>query len=125
MASAELQMRLMLADLVVFAASVIVIALSSIFALSLGFMFVIGVSSTFFSSSLRSTMQLQTPGHMQGRIMILLTVMFLGMGPLGGLFLGAVAERIGLPEALTIMNLIGLGLVLTLALSRGAIRERF
>ena len=124
MASTEGQMRLMLGGLFVFAASVIGMAVSPIYAFSLGLMFVIGVSSTFFSSSLRSTIQLQAPGHMQGRVMSLWTVMFLGMGPLGGLFLGMVADGIGLTPALTIMNLIGLGIVLTMAFSRRVIRER-
>ncbi len=56
--------------------------------------------------------------------MSLWTVMFLGMGSLGGLFLGMVADGIGLTPALTIMNLIGLGIVLTMAFSRRVIRER-
>ena len=118
------QTRLMLGGMLVFAVFTVGIALSPYLPLSSAFMFVIGVSSTFFSSSLRTTMQMETPGHMQGRVMSLWTVMFLGMGPLGGLFLGMAADWLGLSPALVIMTAIGLVIVSVVALTRPAIRDR-
>ena len=118
------QTRLMLGGMLVFAVFTVGIALSPYLPLSSAFMFVIGVSSTFFSSSLRTTMQMETPGHMQGRVMSLWTVMFLGMGPLGGLFLGMAADWLGLSPALVIMTAIGLVIVSVVALTRPALRAR-
>lgn len=118
------QTRLMLGGMIAFAVFTVGLAVNPYFPLSLAFMFLIGVGSTFFSSSLRTTMQLETPGHMQGRVMSLWTVMFLGMGPLGGLFLGIVADAVGLTPALIVMSLIGVTIVFTVAFTRRAIRER-
>jgi hypothetical protein len=46
--------------------------------------------------------QAMVPDELRGRVMAVYTMMFMGMAPLGSLFSGALADRLGAPITLSI-----------------------
>jgi MFS family permease len=48
------------------------------------------------------------PDELRGRVMAVYTMMFMGMAPLGSLFAGAIADRIGAPLTLSIGGVVGM-----------------
>ena len=99
----------------VFGLSIATFALTSLYVgsvpLALTIMLVVGVSSSIYMISIRSTLQLLTPDSMRGRLMG-----FFGMTwsimPLGAFQAGAIAEFVGVPVAVAM----GGGLVTLFAL---------
>jgi MFS family permease len=60
----------------------------------------VGVASSAFIATSNSLLQLNSTPEMRGRVMALFSVTFLGSTPIGGPFIGWVAERFGPREAL-------------------------
>lgn len=80
----------------------IVFALSKVLWLSLIMLAVIGLGSILVISSSNTVIQTIVDDDKRGRVMSLFTMCFLGMVPLGNLFAGIAAERIGAPNTLII-----------------------
>jgi len=53
-------------------------------------------------AGMNALIQLQTPAHMRGRVMALVSVVLVGSSPVGGPIIGLLAERLGAPAALAI-----------------------
>lgn len=85
---------------------------STVFAVSFIFLLVLGMCATGFNTMSNTMLQIYSSMEMRGRVMSIMTVAF-GMAPLGTVPLGALAEAIGAPWALTmgglLVSLTGLG----------------
>ncbi|MFY9140292.1 MAG: MFS transporter [Thermacetogeniaceae bacterium] len=67
-----------------------------------------GMSMITFVTSVNTTLQLNSPDHLRGRVMSVYTLVFLGLAPLGSLFSGTVADVGGAPAGLAAGAVIGL-----------------
>ena len=83
---------------------------------------VMGFAMIVFMASSNTTLQVTVPDALRGRLMGLYAFVFVGMNPLGALFIGSVAEKWGVPAACIVGG--GMGAVclagLTLGLGRRA-----
>jgi MFS family permease len=61
-----------------------------------------GFSMMTQMASSNTLIQVMVPDRLRGRIMGVYSIVFMGMAPLGSLLCGALAERIGAPETLTV-----------------------
>ena len=66
----------------------------------LGLLFCMGGLQTISVASLTTTIQMTVHDGMRGRVMSMLTVMFFGLSTSGGLVLGTIGDRVGVPNAL-------------------------
>jgi MFS family permease len=96
----DLSRPLILTGCIVFTAGEIVLALSRSFPLSVVLLVVIGLSSTLFTTTANTRVLSLTPSELQGRVMSVYSLMFLGMTPFGSVLAGLVAQRWGTPLAL-------------------------
>jgi predicted MFS family arabinose efflux permease len=77
----------------------------------------IGFSQMVFLASCNSTLQLEVPDRMRGRIMSFYAFVFVGITPLGSLVVGTIAEWFGVAVAyalaggVTLASILGLGLL--------------
>jgi MFS family permease len=90
----------------------LVLAASGAFALSMVAMFAAGLGAIAMAATANTTIQLTVPDELRGRVMSVYTTVFAGSTPIGGLFAGALASSLGVPEAIAI----GAGLSLVVAL---------
>jgi MFS family permease len=67
-----------------------------------------GVGMILVMNLANAMVQTSTPDHLRGRVMGAYTWIFFGFMPLGSLWTGVVAERIGEPEAVVINALCAL-----------------
>lgn len=93
----------------IFPIMLLIFAQSKIFPLSL--IALVGFGWGLITQNALTNTLLQTivPSHLRGRILSLYTLMFMGMLPFGSLQVGAVAEHLGAPMALSLGALICLG----------------
>ncbi|MFL6530687.1 MAG: MFS transporter [Chthoniobacterales bacterium] len=91
-----------LGGLWIFAGSVIGLALTSNFYLSLGMLFVSGLGMLLFFSTSNTVLQTIVPDSMRGRIMGVWSLIFGAMIPLGSLEAGAVAGWLGTQYSLAL-----------------------
>ena len=63
------------------------------------FLVIVGLFSTLFTTTCNTRILSVTPSHLQGRVMSVYSLMFLGMTPFGSFLSGVVAERWGAPAA--------------------------
>ena len=91
--------RLVTGATVVFTLAVLGFAASRSYPLSIGLLFVSGVAGTAAGASIATLLQAQSPGRLCGRVMSLQTLAIIGMGPLGGLLSGALAQVVPAPVA--------------------------
>jgi len=75
-----------------------------------------GLSQIVFMASSNTTLQLVVPDRLRGRIMSLYAFVFVGVTPLGSVFVGTVAEWFGTPAAYAAGGGLGLLCVLVLTL---------
>lgn len=80
-----------------FGAALAGFALSRHFALSAAILIVAGAAMMVQMASSNTLIQSMVPDELRGRVMSVYSMMFMGMGPLGALLAGSVAERIGAP----------------------------
>ncbi len=85
-----------------FGASLILFSLSKIFWLSVALMIPVGYGVMLQMSGSNTLIQSMVPDKLRGRAMAVYTMMFMGMAPLGSLFAGAMAEKIGAPWTVAI-----------------------
>jgi MFS family permease len=91
--------RVFLVGTLLFSATIVFFALNRSFPVGLVLLFGSGVASIVFSSLMTTMIQLEAPDDMRGRIMSLVTVTMQGFTPIGALLTGAMASRLGTPEA--------------------------
>jgi MFS family permease len=80
--------------------------------LSLVILVVVGWSFMMVMNNSNAMMQSNVPDHLRGRVMSVYTLVFFGAMPLGALFAGTVAQKIGEPP--TVM--LGAGILIALAI---------
>jgi predicted MFS family arabinose efflux permease len=81
-------------------AGLVAVAFSSSFALTLALMLVVGWGTVTYSATSNTVIQTIVPDVLRGRIMSLYTFVMVGLMPVGSVFLGAIADRIGTAAAL-------------------------
>lgn len=88
-----------------FGFSLILFSFSRIFWLSVALLVPVGYGVMLQMSSSNTLIQAMVPDELRGRAMAVYTMMFMGMAPMGSLFAGAVAARIGAPWTVAIGGL--------------------
>ncbi|MDI6872854.1 MFS transporter [Candidatus Solincola sp.] len=78
------------------------VAACRLFWLCLVLVVVLGASSLIMSASINTVLQARVGREMRGRIMSLYILVFQGLYPLGGMFLGLTADRISIPWTLAL-----------------------
>jgi MFS family permease len=92
------------------------------FGLAAGVLFVVGAAQIVFLASCNTTVQLEVPSELRGRVMSLYTMAFAGVSPFGAFLIGSLAEAFGIDAACAVGG--GLGLAGVLALSAWWARRR-
>ena len=82
-----------------FGATLAVFALSRSFVLSTIALVPVGAAMMVQMASSNTLIQSMVPDELRGRVMSVYSMMFMGMGPLGALLAGSVAQRTGAPIA--------------------------
>jgi MFS family permease len=85
-----------------FGLALIAFSQSKIFWLSVVLLVPVGYGMMLETTSSNTLIQAMVPDELRGRVLAVYTMMFMGMAPLGSLFAGLVAGRIGAPLTLTI-----------------------
>lgn len=85
-----------------FGVSLILFSFSKWFWLSIILLVPVGYSVMLQMSSTNTLIQAMVPDELRGRAMAAYTMMFMGMAPMGSLFAGALAARIGAPWTVAI-----------------------
>jgi MFS family permease len=85
-----------------FGVSLILFAFSRSFWLSVALLIPVGYSVMLQMSSSNTLIQAMVPDELRGRAMAMYTMMFMGMAPMGSLFAGALADKIGAPWTVAI-----------------------
>jgi MFS family permease len=85
-----------------FGASLVVFALSHNFWVSVVLLLPVGYFMMLQMSSSNTLIQVMVPDALRGRVMAVYSMMFMGMAPIGALFGGALAERMGAPITVAI-----------------------
>ncbi|MCX8060999.1 MAG: MFS transporter [Anaerolineales bacterium] len=74
--------------------------------LSLAALVVIGLSLMIYMNNSNSMVQTQTPDELRGRVLSIYSLAFFGLMPLGSLFAGELAARVGEPQTVMIAALL-------------------
>lgn len=82
-----------------FGVFLVAFALSKNFYLSTALLVPVGFCMMLQMSSSNTLIQAMVPDRLRGRVMSVYSMMFMGMGPFGALFAGAIADRMGAPLA--------------------------
>ena len=114
--------RLALGSGVIFSLLLIAFALSTHFLLSVFLLFLIGLFGSAVMAASRTILQLAAPRELMGRVMSFNTIAVIGFGPVGGFFLGPLAEGVGAPLAILISAAVVLVVVMLLAIVSPALR---
>jgi len=85
-----------------FGVSLVLFAFSHIFWLSAAFLVGAGFSMMLQMAASNTLIQAMVPDRLRGRVMSVYSMMFMGMAPMGALFAGAVAHKVGAPLAVAI-----------------------
>lgn len=84
-----------------------------------GLLFVLGALQTVTIASMTTTIQLHVHDGMRGRVMSMITVIFFGFATLGGVIVGTIGDRIGVPRALACGGVVTALAATLLAIRRG------
>ena len=87
---------------IIWVAALIEFSISRVFVLSMLALFVAGYCQISFIATANSRIQTITPDHLRGRVMSLYAQALIGVGPLGALQAGFLAQRLGAPRAMAI-----------------------
>src|SRR5437763_7489679 len=85
-----------------FGATLVLSSISRSFWLSTILLVPVGFSMMVQMASSNTLIQSMVPDRLRGRVMAVYSMMFLGMAPLGALFAGGLADRLGAPLTVTI-----------------------
>ncbi len=78
------------------------VATSHWLAVTLLFLFLLGIANTAFAATANTSLQIATPDHLRGRVMSLYMLLFAGSTPIGGFLTGFMAEHLGVQTAIAI-----------------------
>lgn len=92
-----------------FGITLIAFGLSRNFRLSTALLIPVGFCMMLQMSSSNTLIQAMVPDELRGRVMSVYSMMFMGMAPLGALFGGALADRVGAPVTVTMGAVAALG----------------
>jgi MFS family permease len=107
----------------VFALALILLARAESFGWSFFLLVVLGGTMVGVAALTNTTLQLLSPPHLRGRIMSFYVLAFVGLAPLGSLWMGAVAERQGTRFALAFGGAVCLLYFLILLVSLPQVRR--
>src|SRR5271155_5420331 len=85
-----------------FGASLVIFSLSHRFWVSVILLLPVGYTIMLQMASSNTLIQAMVPDALRGRVMAVYSMMFMGMAPIGALFGGALAERLGAPVTVAI-----------------------
>jgi len=88
-----------------FGASLVIFALSRTFWVSVILLLPVGYCMMLQMACSNTLIQVMVPDALRGRVMAVYSMMFMGMAPIGALFGGALAERLGAPHTVAIGGL--------------------
>jgi MFS family permease len=112
--------KLIVGGILAFSAAVLGFALSPIYAASLAFLAVAGLTSTFVTASVATQIQTTVPGHLRGRVMSLNTLCLIGLSPIGSFLSASLARVMPIQLALAAtVSVMVVYLVATVASPRG------
>lgn len=120
----DLSRRLIYGGAITFTILEVVFGFSRVYGLSLALLVLIGLASTLFTTTANTRVLSLTPTHLQGRVMSVYSLMFLGLTPFGSFLAGLIAERFGAPTALIAGGLVTLIFTVTVYLYRPTERAR-
>lgn len=114
----DLSRRFIYAGITIFTLMEIALAFSRTYALDVVLLMIIGISMNLFTTTANTRVLSVTPSRLQGRVMSVYSLMFLGVTPFGSLFAGIVAEHWGAPVALLAGGAITLTITIGVFLAR-------
>ncbi len=115
--------HLLTSAVVSFCCAIFAFALSRSYPLSLGILFLSGLTGTALTATISTLLQLQLPGRMRGRVMSLQSQAVIGMTPLGSLLSGWLATRMPAPLAVSLTAAVILCYLAFLVLTQSAWRR--
>ncbi len=83
-----------------FVAVLAAVALSSVYVVTLGLLFVLGAAGVSFSTTINTSLQVMVPDELRGRVMSIFFLLFAGSTPVGGFLTGFLGEHLGVRAAL-------------------------
>ncbi len=95
--------RLLLAGATAFSILLGLLAVSSVFPLTIAILVILGVASIAFTTTANARLQLTAPNELRGRVMSLYIFLRAGTAPLGSLLLGALAQDVNVRVAVGTM----------------------
>ncbi|MEO8541353.1 MAG: MFS transporter [bacterium] len=88
----------------------VAVSVSGSYYLTAALLFVLGIVSVLFSTTVNTTLQITVPDELRGRVMSIFFLLFAGSTPIGAYLTGVMAEQFGVTKALLVMaSLCGLG----------------
>jgi MFS family permease len=120
----DLARRLIYGGVFVMTLTEIALGFSKIYGLSMVLLLIIGLSSTLFTTTANTMVLAGTPSHLQGRVMSVYSLMFLGMTPFGSFLSGLVAQRAGTSVALILGGAITFAFAVAVFVYRSRLRAR-
>ena len=85
------------AAMVVFSIAVVAFAISRNLWLSCATLYVCGFATMIQMGASNTLIQSMVPDELRGRVMSVYSMMYMGVGPLGTIFAGYAADRVGAP----------------------------
>jgi predicted MFS family arabinose efflux permease len=114
-------LRLMMASILGFAATLFLFALSPWFLMALPFVLIADVFANVFNTTNGTAIQVLIPDEVRGRVMSLMMMTF-GLTPLGTVPVGALAQAFGAPIAVAIASVATAVLAIIIFLASRALR---
>jgi MFS family permease len=105
-----------------FGLSLVLFSFSRVFWLSAALLLPVGFCMMLQMSSSNTLIQAMVPDRLRGRVMAVYSMMFMGMGPLGALLGGALADRLGAPVTVAMGAVAAMGGAALFALRLPTIR---
>ena len=102
----------------IWVAALLEFSVSRVFIVSMAALFVAGYCQISFVATANNRIQTITPDHLRGRVMSLYAQALIGVGPVGALQAGALADRFGAPWAMAIGAVIAGAVILGIRLVR-------
>ncbi|MDQ2943167.1 MAG: MFS transporter [Candidatus Dormibacteraeota bacterium] len=102
----------------IWVAALLEFSFSRVFIVSMAALFIAGYCQISFVAAANNRIQTITPDHLRGRVMSLYAQALIGVGPVGALQAGALADRFGAPWAMAIGAVIAWAVILGIWLTR-------
>jgi MFS family permease len=107
--------RFMVFAAVAFSASFGLLAFSESYYLTVGILFVVGLTSIALMTAANTTLQVEAPEEMRGRVISIYMLLMTGSTPIGGFLTGLLSDRAGVRPAIGIeAGLCGAGVLVAL-----------